>query len=303
MNKISCNVTDHALAISTLHVMRTAACLLWVRGCLKVLQMPNECHVTVIRINLGLQNHTVFLLERIICSTAVDIPWPYLKSKVVVRPKKWYIFSFGLYCAITIAFHLQACYIYTGFVLHSDEVLVIVGFVVLSNGQFVVLLVSLGLLCIYSDFQAFVGSLVLLWFMSFLMVLVFVVWAFTLASLVCMSEASLTSHVTSHTGRVKTRRDLDKGKTKNLPQGFRSLRWSRASSACLIKGVFTQRRQPRTRDVSPRSHRFIILLFTTILSEEYTSTQRRAWQADHVHVIRGYRSRHGAAIAWSLLTN
>lgn len=99
------------------------------------------------------------------------------------------------------------------------------------------------------------------------------------------------------------RRDLDKGKTKNLPQGFRSLRWSRASSACLIKGVFTQRRQPRTRDVSPRSHRFIILLFTTILSEEYTSTQRRAWQADHVHVIRGYRSRHGAAIAWSLLTN
>lgn len=93
--------------------------------------------------------------------------------------------------------------------------------------------------------------LVLLWFMSFLMVLVFVVWAFTLARLVCMSEASLTSHVTSHTGRVKTRQDLDKGKTTNLPQGFRSLRWSRASSAHLIKGVFTQRRHPRTRDVSP----------------------------------------------------
>lgn len=62
------------------------------------------------------------------------------------------------------------------------------------------LLVSHGLLCIYSDFQAFVGLLVLLWFMSFLMVLVFVVLAFTLARLVCMSEASLTSYVTSHTG-------------------------------------------------------------------------------------------------------
>lgn len=177
------------------------------------------------------------------------------------------------------------------------------GFVVLSNGQFVVLLVSLGLLCIYSDFQAFVGSLVLLWFMSFLMVLVFVVWAFTLARLVCMSEAPLTSHVTSHTGRVKTRQDLDKGKTTNLPQGSRFLRWSRASSERLIKGVFTQHRHPRTRDVSPRSHRFIILLFTTILSEAYTSTRRRAWQAVHVHISRGYRSGLGAAIAWSLLTN
>lgn len=75
MNKISCNVTDHALAISTLHIIRTAACL-WVRGCLKVLQMPNECHVTVIRIHLGLQNHTVFLLERIISSTAVSLDIP-----------------------------------------------------------------------------------------------------------------------------------------------------------------------------------------------------------------------------------
>lgn len=97
----------------------------------------------------------------------------------MVRPKNYtffFFFSFGLYCAIAIAFHLQACYIYTGFILHSAEVLVIVGFVVLSNGQFCVfLLVSLGLLCIYSDFQAFVGLLVLLWFMSFLMVLVFVV--------------------------------------------------------------------------------------------------------------------------------
>lgn len=82
------------------------------------------------------------------------------------------IFSVGLYCAITIAFHLQACYIYTGLVLHSVEVLVMVGFVVLSNGQFVVLLVSLGLPYIYSDFQACV---VILWFMSFLVVLVFVV--------------------------------------------------------------------------------------------------------------------------------
>lgn len=89
-------------------------------------------------------------------------------------------------------------------------------------------------------------------------------------------EASLTSHVTSHTGRVKSRRDLDKGKTTNPPQGIRSLRWSRTSSARLIKGVFTQRRHPCTRDVLPRSHHFIILLFTTILSEKYTSTQEKS---------------------------
>lgn len=46
-----------------LHVMRTAASLLWldenslwVRGCLKVL--PNECHVMAIQIRLRLQNHS-----------------------------------------------------------------------------------------------------------------------------------------------------------------------------------------------------------------------------------------------------
>lgn len=76
-----------------------------------------------------------------------------------------------------------------------------------------------------------------------------------------------------------------------------------ASSARLIKEVFTQHQHPRTRDVSPRSHRFIILLFTAVLSDEYTSTQRRAWQAVHVHISRGYRSRHGFAITRSLLTN
>lgn len=39
---------------------------------------------------------TVFLLDRIICSTAVsfDIPWPYMKSKVMVRPKNYTFFFF-----------------------------------------------------------------------------------------------------------------------------------------------------------------------------------------------------------------
>ncbi len=129
------------LAISTLHVMRTAACLLWldassfrVMGCSKVLQKPNECHVTAIRFWWGLQNHTVLLWDRVICSVSVsfDIPWPYLKSKVMVKPKN-NSFSFGLYCAITIAFHLQEFYIYTGLVLHSDEVLVIVGFLCIEQ--------------------------------------------------------------------------------------------------------------------------------------------------------------------------
>jgi len=46
-------------------VMRTAASLLWldesslwVRGCLKVLQMPNECRVMAIEICLHLHNHS-----------------------------------------------------------------------------------------------------------------------------------------------------------------------------------------------------------------------------------------------------
>lgn len=69
--------------------------------------------------------------------------------------------------------------------------LVIVGFVCLSNEQFVVfkiskaLLVTLGLPCIYLGFQQIVASrraLVLLWFLSWFLYL----W-FTLARLLCMS--------------------------------------------------------------------------------------------------------------------
>ncbi len=150
------------------------------------------------------------------------------------------------------------------------------GFCCLEQWTIVVLLVSLGLPYIYSDFQACVGSLVLLWFVFSRGPCVCGLGIHPCETCLHVCEASLTSHVTSHTGRVKTRRDLDKGKTTNLPQGIHSFRWSRASSACLIKGVFTQRRHPRTRDVSPRSHHFIILLFTTILSEEYTSTQEKS---------------------------
>lgn len=119
--------------------------------------------------------------------------------KVVVRLKDDPLLVrvfFWLYCAKPINFHLQACLVHTGLFLNSDEVLVIVCFVCLSNEQFVVFkiskapLVTLGLSCIYFEFQQIVASLrvlVHLWFMASLMVFVFAVQAFTLARLLCMS--------------------------------------------------------------------------------------------------------------------
>lgn len=246
------------------------------KGLAEAKWMP--CHSETIFVTPSESHSSSLGLGNLLCQCQFWKPLTLFKVKSHGEAKKLSstFFSFGLYCAITIAFHLQACYIYTGLVLHSDEVLVIVGFVVLSNGQFVVLLVSLGLPCIYSDFQACVGSLVLLWFVFSRGPCVCGLGIHPCETCLHVCEASLTSHVTSHTGRVKTRWDLDKGKTTNLPQGIHSFRWSCTSSACLIKGVFTQRRHPRTRDVSPRSHHFIILLFTTILSEEYTSTQEKS---------------------------
>lgn len=116
-------------------------------------------------------------------------------------------------------------------------------------------------------------------------------------------EASLTSHVTSHTGRVKTRRDLDK-RQQTFPRGFTPSGGAVHRRRVWSKG-FSHSAGTLAREMS---HPALITLSSFYLPQSSPKCthqhKRRAWHAVHVHVSRGYRSRHGAApIAWSLLTN
>ncbi len=111
-------------------------------------------------------------------------------------------------------------------------------------------------------------------------------------------EASLTSHVTSHTGRVKARQDLDK-RQHTFPRGF-----TPSGRAVHRRRVWSKRFSHSAGTLAREmSHPALITLSSFYLPQSSPKCthqhKRRAWHAVHVHVSRGYRSRHGAAaIAW-----